>query len=145
MATETFYDVLGVPEDADSEAIKRAYRAIARRCHPDIAGDDPSASSRFQAACKAHKVLGDPDARARYDQSIATPASVGDLLLRHRRGSRVLRAMLPTAPAEPKPGTHLARVEGNAERWERVAGDGDRGQNGAPGGDLFLVPRRFVS
>ncbi|MEX3566670.1 DnaJ domain-containing protein, partial [Micrococcus endophyticus] len=61
----TAYEVLGVDRDADDAAVRRAYRAAARRTHPD-AGGDPAA---FRAVSRAWQVLGDADARRRYDLS----------------------------------------------------------------------------
>ena len=62
------YNVLGVDKDAAPQDIKRAFRTIARECHPDVAGDDPEASERFIAARAAYETLIDPVKRARYDR-----------------------------------------------------------------------------
>jgi curved DNA-binding protein len=61
-----FYDVLGVPRNADQEEIQRAYRKIARENHPDV-NKDPAAEDRFKAAAEAYSVLSDPETRKRYD------------------------------------------------------------------------------
>jgi molecular chaperone DnaJ len=62
-----YYDVLGVSKDADDAELKRAFRELARKYHPDInAGDD--AEDRFKEANEAYAVLSDPKARARYDR-----------------------------------------------------------------------------
>jgi curved DNA-binding protein CbpA len=61
------YAVLGVPRDASAPDIRRAYRRVARRHHPDL-NPDPGGPERFAAAARAYEVLGDPVARARYDQ-----------------------------------------------------------------------------
>ena len=63
-----YYDVLGVPRDADAETIKRAYRKLALRYHPDRNPDDPEAAERFREATEAYEVLRDPEKRARYDR-----------------------------------------------------------------------------
>ncbi|MGW2937325.1 DnaJ C-terminal domain-containing protein [Streptomyces sp. NPDC001156] len=62
-----FYEVLGVPRDADKDEIQRAYRKLARRYHPDV-NKDPAAEERFKEINEAFSVLSDPDQRARYDR-----------------------------------------------------------------------------
>jgi curved DNA-binding protein len=62
-----YYDVLGVPRDASSEDIQRAYRQLARRNHPDV-NRDPGAEERFKDITEAYDVLSDPDKRKRYDR-----------------------------------------------------------------------------
>ena len=61
------YATLGVPRDATTEDIKKAFRQRARECHPDVAGDDPAAAKRFDQVRKAYEVLVDPEKRARYE------------------------------------------------------------------------------
>jgi DnaJ-class molecular chaperone len=65
---EDYYSILGVTKDATSQEIKRAFREIARKCHPDLAGTDPAAEEQFKNARKAYETLMDPVARARYDR-----------------------------------------------------------------------------
>lgn len=62
-----YYAVLGVSRDATPEQIKRAYRRLARQCHPDVAGGDPAAEERFKQLTEAYRVLSDPELRTRYD------------------------------------------------------------------------------
>ncbi len=64
-----YYAVLGVSRDASSEEIRRAYRTLARRCHPDVAHDDPEAEEHFKQITQAYRILSDPDLRARYDRT----------------------------------------------------------------------------
>jgi len=63
-----YYEVLGVPRDADAETIKKAYRRAALQYHPDRNRDDPEAEGKFKEAAEAYEVLSDADKRRRYDQ-----------------------------------------------------------------------------
>ncbi len=67
MADE-YYAILGIEKSADEVAIKRAFRAIAKECHPDVAGADPDKANRFKMAREAYETLVDPALRARYDR-----------------------------------------------------------------------------
>jgi curved DNA-binding protein len=62
-----YYEVLGVPRDADAEQIQQAFRKLARRHHPDV-NKDPAAEDRFKEINEAYQVLSDPKTRARYDR-----------------------------------------------------------------------------
>lgn len=67
-ATRDYYDVLGVPRDADEPTIKKAFRRLARELHPDVNNHDPQAEEKFKEAAEAYEVLSDPDRRATYDR-----------------------------------------------------------------------------
>jgi DnaJ-class molecular chaperone len=62
------YSVLGVPRDADQNAIRGAYRKLARELHPDVNPDDPVAEERFKDVSGAYAVLSDPARRSAYDE-----------------------------------------------------------------------------
>jgi DnaJ-class molecular chaperone len=62
------YQVLGVGRDATADAIKRAYRKLARQHHPDLNPDRPEAEERFKAIAAAHDLLSDPERRGRFDR-----------------------------------------------------------------------------
>ena len=62
-----YYEVLGVPRDADPDTIRRAYRKLARKYHPDL-NSDSDAEERFKELGEAHEVLSDADKRERYDR-----------------------------------------------------------------------------
>ncbi|MFQ5745814.1 MAG: molecular chaperone DnaJ [Gemmatimonadota bacterium] len=66
MATD-YYDRLGVSRDADAEAIKKAYRRLAMKYHPDR-NDAPDAEERFKEVTEAYEILHDPEKRAMYDR-----------------------------------------------------------------------------
>lgn len=63
-----YYEVLGVPRDADAAKIKSAFRALARRYHPDR-NKEPGAEARFKEIAEAYAVLSDPDKRRQYDSA----------------------------------------------------------------------------
>ncbi|KAF5375455.1 hypothetical protein D9757_009968 [Collybiopsis confluens] len=63
-----YYDLLGVPVTASTEDIKKAYRRLAIKHHPDKNPDDPQAEERFKAIAIAYQTLSDPDLRAKYNE-----------------------------------------------------------------------------
>lgn len=68
MAKRDYYEVLGVSKNASSDDIKRAYRRMAMKYHPDKNPDDKEAEARFKGCAEAYEVLSDPEKRRRYDQ-----------------------------------------------------------------------------
>lgn len=64
---EDYYKTLGVARDASADEIKRAYRQLARKHHPDVNPDDEDAAKRFAQVSEAYEVLSDPEKRKRYD------------------------------------------------------------------------------
>ncbi len=68
MERRSYYEVLGVSEEADEQEIKQAYRRLALRYHPDVNPRDKSAESRFQEINEAYEVLSDADKRRAYNQ-----------------------------------------------------------------------------
>jgi molecular chaperone DnaJ len=69
------YKVLGVDRKASADEIKKAYRKLARKYHPDKNPGDAKAEARFKEISLAHDVLGDPDKRKDYDRALANPFS----------------------------------------------------------------------
>lgn len=67
MEYKDYYKTLGVARDADKDAIKRAYRRLARKYHPDVS-KEADAEARFKELGEAYEVLSDPEKRAAYDQ-----------------------------------------------------------------------------
>lgn len=68
MSKRDFYEVLGVSKTADEREIKKAYRKLAMKYHPDRNSDDPDAEEKFKEASMAYEVLSDADKRAAYDR-----------------------------------------------------------------------------
>ena len=63
-----YYEVLGVDKNADAETIKKAYRVLAKKYHPDMNPGDKNAEAKFKEASEAYAVLSDPQKRQQYDQ-----------------------------------------------------------------------------
>ena len=63
-----YYEVLGVDKNADDAALKKAYRALAKKYHPDMNPGDKEAEKKFKEASEAYAVLSDPEKRKQYDQ-----------------------------------------------------------------------------
>ena len=63
-----YYEVLGVPKNADDAALKKAYRVLAKKYHPDSNPGDKEAEKKFKEASEAYSVLSDPQKRQQYDQ-----------------------------------------------------------------------------
>jgi curved DNA-binding protein len=68
MAYIDYYKILGVDKKASQEEIKKAYRKLARKMHPDLNPDDKEAHKKFQQINEANEVLSDPEKRKKYDQ-----------------------------------------------------------------------------
>ncbi len=68
MSAKDYYDILGVAESASENDIKRSYRTLAKKYHPDANPDNPEAEERFKNISEAYEVLKDSQKRQRYDQ-----------------------------------------------------------------------------
>src|ERR671921_2353409 len=68
MAQQDYYAVLGVSASASQDEIKKQYRKLAAKHHPDRNSSDPKAAERFKEISEAYTVLGDADKRKQYDE-----------------------------------------------------------------------------
>jgi molecular chaperone DnaJ len=68
MSKRDYYEILGVARSASSDELKKAFRRLAMKCHPDRCPDDPGAQERFKEIKEAYDVLSDPHKRALYDR-----------------------------------------------------------------------------
>lgn len=76
-----YYEVLGVDKNADEATIKKAYRTLAKKYHPDMNPGDKEAEAKFKEVNEAYDVLSDPDKKAKYDQyghAAFDPSAGGD-------------------------------------------------------------------
>lgn len=104
------YNILGIARDATPEEIKKAYRGLAKRYHPDKNPGDEEASRLFKEANEAYEILTNPEKRRAYDLAFAPPESVWDVFSRTNEGISVLETMLPTAPAATQRGMDVVCV-----------------------------------
>ena len=68
MSKRDYYEVLGVDKQTEAKEIKKAYRRVAMKYHPDRNPDDPEAENKFKEASEAYEILSDNQKRAAYDQ-----------------------------------------------------------------------------
>lgn len=188
MKYKDYYDILGVPRDADLEQVKKAYRKLARQHHPDMS-KSANAEAQFKEVGEAYATLKDPEKRAAYDQlgrqsagaEFAPPPQwqqahhadgqafedmdLADLLAAMGRGRGAQQAARPMAGRDYEDTVHLSLRDAHrgttlklqladpqGERTLevtipagvvqgqklRLRGQGGKGRNGGPDGDIYL-------
>ena len=68
MSKRDFYEILGISKSASDDEIKKAYRKLAIKYHPDKNPDDKAAEDKFKEAAEAYEILSNPEKRQRYNQ-----------------------------------------------------------------------------
>ena len=119
MAKRDYYEVLGVDHSADTEEIKKAYRKLALKFHPDRNPNDKSAEEKFKELGEAYEILNDPQSRAAYDRF--GHAAFGP------------RARQPGAGGFHDPGEIFREVFGSGSIFDDLFGMGGGGASGAGG------------
>lgn len=103
------YMILGVPESANAETIKKAYRKLVKECHPDTHPGDRKAEERFKQVSEAYAVLSDEEKRRKYDRERAAGAG------------RQNRSAAEPKKATPKNGTKKNPID-TSDLFERYMG-----------------------
>src|SRR5437763_11753345 len=73
MATKDYYKTLGVSEKASADELKKAYRTLAKKYHPDVTGGDKAKEAKFKEISEAYETVGDEKKRAQYDAERKNP------------------------------------------------------------------------
>ena len=142
-AKRDYYEVLGVSQDADKNTIKKAYRKLAKKYHPDTNQGNAQAAERFKEATEAYNILSDPEKKKMYDQfghaafdgSGAAGGAYGGAYSRNGGGTYQY--------AGPDGTFHEYHFEGNGDMDDflksiRLRGKGNPGITGGKAGDLLL-------
>ena len=74
MSKKDYYDILGVARNASKDDLKKAYRKLAMKYHPDRNTDDPSAADKFKEASEAYEILSDDSKRSTYCLLYTSPS-----------------------------------------------------------------------
>ncbi len=109
MAGTNYYDVMGVPQTASQDEIKKRYRTLARQLHPDVNPNDPNAARKFSEVAEAYRVLGDSNSRAVHDFELTKAKERQEASARRRASSYP-----SSAPPPPSPSARPAATAGSS-------------------------------
>ncbi len=133
MAAKDFYQVLGVPDSASQDDIKKAYRRLAKQYHPDANPNNPKAAERFKEISEAHGTLSDSQKRKQYDQMRRYGAFDGMPRRSQRAGASRGGRAEPGDMGEP--GFDFGDLGGLGDIFSSIFGRGRREE--ARGGDTL--------
>src|SRR5205085_1234237 len=159
MAKRDYYEVLGVNRDCSEEDLKKSYRRLAMKWHPDRNPENPRAEEHFKEAKEAYEVLCEPAKRAAYDQfghaGVDPPSCRGAGQVRVSQGPFSIAQTCPRCHGSgsiiPHPCAQCAgsgriklqktlsvKIPSGVDEGDRVrlSGEGEPGVNGGPPGDL---------
>ena len=109
-----YYEVLGVDKNASEDEIKRAYKKLARKYHPDMNPGDKEAEEKFKEINEANEVLSDPEKKARYDQFGFAAASAASTSVIWGTSSAASSAAASAASSSAVTALSGARASGSA-------------------------------
>jgi DnaJ-class molecular chaperone len=130
---ETPYDILGVKPDSSADAIRKAYRKLAKELHPDLNPGKPEAEARFKSVTAAYDLLSDPEKRARYDRGEIDESGAE----RPRYSYRPHAEGAQGWKYEPQGEMDVGDLDDILSMFGR---GGARGTRGARGGQSFQMP-----
>jgi DnaJ-class molecular chaperone len=130
MPDRDYYEVLGVARDATPDSIKKAYRGLARKFHPDVNPGDKTAEAKFKEVQQAYDILSEPEKRSRYDR-FGDAAFEGMAAAGPRAGAQDFTFRFGEPGFE---NVDFSQFFGNAGRGGRPATDEDEDETGASGG-----------
>ncbi len=116
-----YYEVLGLPPSATTDQIKKKYRELARKYHPDIAQDKVFSQRVFTQINQAYRVLADPDRRAQYNSTLDATKAVAPAPAPSRSAAQSAAAASAAAPPKtaapsPEKAKAISQLLGNADR-----------------------------
>lgn len=127
-----YYAVLGVDRDASPEQIKKAYRQLAKKFHPDVNGGDAQAEARFKQVHEAYSTLGNPELRTAYDQQPRSAGNAGQTKGATTSSAREKNSQTKSGVVNPeKVWSDSSRMQ---EQFEQFFGYRPKGKESSNGG-----------